>query len=190
MAKETTEQAPALGLSPADISKILEQNQALLSRIERLENPGLPQRIKRSKDHTGHLRMWEGELVLRIGTAMEDIGLPEHSKNRLTIEIGTLSETGKQTKKVVNYLDFLTHARKVKVKFLKIDRHPREEIDPEKGGGGVITKISETSGWKTGEDIDVVIGYVDLTVEVEVTEGPFTGQKFTFDEKELTAINA
>lgn len=173
-----------------DVTLPKDQFDALMARIARLENPGIPVKTKRVTEHVGFLRMWEGKLVIRIGSAIEDFTVPENNPNRLVIDIGTIDEAGTQVKTRVNYLEFLTRAQKMKVKFLKIERFEREETDPLKGGGGSTTRIDPEKGRFTGDEIDLVVGFTDVKVEVEVTEGPFIGKKFSFDEKAINALNA
>lgn len=174
-----------------------------MERLARLENPGIPMKQKRVKEHVGFLRMWEGQLVTRIGNAKEDFEVPESSPKRLTIDLVTVDEDGKEKKKNVNYLDFLTHAAKVRIKFLKIDRQERVEVDPEKGGGGYGNRRGRTAeGWETGgigelggvgltgEEVALEVGFIDVSAEVEVLEGDFKGKTFSFTKETLNAINA
>ncbi len=196
MSKEKLQEEENVQLSKSEYA-------AMMSRLERLENPGIVRKMKRTNEHTGFLRLWESRLLTYLGSAEEDFNLPETSKKRLTIEVGLTDLEGKEKREVVNYLDFITHARKVRVKFLKMERNHRLEVDMEKGGGGYGSKRgvnadgSFTGGFGelggvglTGEEIELEVGFIDLLIEVEVLEGEFKGKKFLFTPETINCINA
>ncbi len=178
-----------------DVTLPKEQFDAIMARLNRLENPGVPQRIKREKEHYGHLRMWEGQLVIRIGGAKENLSVSDNHPDRLTIDIGVISVTGETVKKTLNYLDFVSHAPKVRVKFVKEERLERTEVDMEKGGGGIANKrLVDKNGWAsdvpTGEELALEVGFIDVSLDVEVVEGDYKGQIHKFEPKFINAINA
>lgn len=168
---------------------------AMMERIERLENPGIPQRVKRTKEHIVNLRVYEGDLVIGIGKAREDLSLPQAHRDYLSIDIKTVDLQGKEKVRTVNYLDFLSRAPSVTAKMTKIAKTERVATDTQEGGGGYgMRLVTNKEGWATpeasGEEIAFEVGYVDVAVTAEVLQGDFTGKVFTFEGDDLTALNA
>lgn len=181
----------------ADEQVTLSKNEfsALMARIEHLENPGIQKKLKHSKDHTGYLRLWKGELTVRVGSEKEDFDVPETSKNRHILDITVVTKEGKTEEKIVNYLDFVTYSGKVPIKFLKINKREHAEVDPEMGGGGYGNKhLVDAEGRSrpdvTGTPLELEVSYIDLSADIEVLEGDYKGQLFSFDKNTINAINA
>ena len=173
---------------------------ALLDRIKKLENPGMQKITKRTKDHVGHLREWDGGVVIRVGNAHENFQVSSESPERISIDITVATADGKEKELSVSYLEFLTNAKKVPVKLKKIERNERLATELEEGGGGWGNKAASISidGIGSGistdsttlEQIPLSVGYVDVSIEAEVSQGPMAGKTFKFGPAELTAINA
>lgn len=169
--------------------------QAIMDRLNKLENPGVTSKAKRSKSHIGHLRMWEDKLVTRIGQAKENMKVPADDPMRMTLNIETTDLDGKKEKLIVAYLDFLNTAPTVAVKFKKFDKGVRPETDVTKGGGGVgnraaIDKEGRLTDRNTGEEIEFEVNYTDISLIAEVVDGEFAGKEFPFEGAEVSALNA
>lgn len=182
---------------PVEETVSLSKNEftALMKRIEHLENSGIAQKLQRVKEHVGHLRVWDDQLVIGIGSERLNYDLPENHSQRSLIDITVVTADGEKVKKTVNFPNFFTHAVKVPVKFLSIKKHEHAEVEPSKGGGGygnkrLVDSQGRSSDYLTAETLALEVGYIDVAAEIEVLEGAYKGQKFAFENHEISAINA
>lgn len=175
---------------------VLSKNEfsALMERIDRLENPGVPRRTQRVRDRIATLRTHNDELVIGVGKALPDHTLPETHRDYLSIELTTVSLEGKQKKQKVNYLDFMANDPKVAVKLTRISQETRIETEIKKGGGGVGSRrLVDKEGRYTdipGDEMEFEVEYTDYTITAEVLEGDYVGKTFTFTPEQTNALNA
>lgn len=171
------------------------QLDSLLERLARLENPGVISKPKRVKEHMGRLPVWEDRLVVVVGQVKEKMSLPSDHPDRMTIPLTVQGLDGKQEKIVAPYIDFMRSAVRVPVKFLQMHQEKRIAVDERDGGGGRGTKLSidkegRLMDQSSGEEIEFEVEYVDVSAEVEVMDGPFTGTKVQFTKDTINAVNA
>lgn len=168
--------------------------QTLLKRIEKLENPGIIEKVKRVTEHVGYLRGWENKLVIGVGNMKENPTVHESDINRYQLPVLMLSMDGTMEEEKVPYLYFLENSDKWAIKMSSMTRLTREEVDMRKGGGGRTTKdaIDEKGRYtdrRTNEEIELAVTFVDVSVKAIVVEGPFTGKELDFDTEHINAIN-
>lgn len=166
----------------------------ILKRLERVENPGIIQKPKRSEEHFASMRVWEDELVIGIGKAEDDWKRGEQDVMKYMLPVKTQTVDGIIADKKVPYLPFLHTAPRVKVQIMKSTRLERVAVEEKDGGGGIVNKAGvddegRYSDTRTDEELPLTVTYVDLEAEIVVKEGAFEGTRLLIPAERMTALN-
>lgn len=167
----------------------------LLARLDKLENPGVIEKTKRSSSHVSRLAVYEGELVVRVGNVRTDVREKDPDL-REQLEIETESVSGKRSTKVVPYKFFMDYAFVPRVNVLwKNEKKERKTkvVDQFSVRGAINTPFTSgeaLSDVMTGRMVDAEIEYIAREITVEVMEGDFKGKEYTFTEETINALNA
>lgn len=159
-----------------------EQFQGLMQRIESVEIGKGIRKPKRVTEREATVRFYEGKPVIKYSNFKEKL---EEGKRVGYIDITLYGEDKPVT---VQYLNFLNNENNVvKVKILSQKAEEITEVqgkvrsrNPDEAG------ISSKSPWQSNE-VDLEVISYKYQVEVEVLDGEFKGQKYTFDAAALNA---
>lgn len=204
---ETTEQPEKkrMGRPPRDtgsaeatetVTMSKEDLAALMARISRLENPGIPDVVEREERHFAYLRTWDGGIVTKIGYAQKNYNAKEASQDQI-IPISIERLDGSKENLTLPLYQFMEEALRINCEIVKEERKKVKEkkgmIALSKSGvvaheGEVISKEANFDEY-TGKNVPQIIERIVHTVTLRVLEGEFKDKEFTFTDDETRVIN-